>query len=117
MNKVFLIGRLAKDVELRRTQSNKAVASFTLAVDRRKKDAGADFIPCVAWEGTAEAASRYLAKGSKCAVSGWISTRTYEKNGERRYVTEITADEIEFLDPRNKEEYPIETGEDQTLPF
>lgn len=121
MNKVILIGRLSKDVELRFTQSNKAVTSFSIAVDKRKKEEGADFFNCVAWGTIAENMNRYLAKGSKVAVYGRLSTRSYEKNGSKQYVTEVVADEVEFLDSKNHNQQPSQNfqqiNDDDELPF
>ena len=105
MNKVVLIGRLVRDPEVRYTQSGKAVASFTLAVDRRFSRAAqqegrqtADFIPVVAWDKLAEACSNYLTNGRRTAVEGRIQVRSYEaKDGSKRYVTEIIAESVEFL--------------------
>lgn len=98
MNKVFLVGRLTKAPELKTTPNGVSVATFTLAVNRRGKEAGADFLPIVAWRTTAELCGKYLSKGQKAAVSGEIQTRSYEaKDGSRRYVTEIQADDVEFL--------------------
>ena len=96
MNKWQGIGRVTKDIELRKTQSGKSVASFTLAV-RRDKDS-TDWIPCIAWNKTAELLSQYVHKGNRIGVSGRIQTRNYESNGQRVYVTEVVADEIEFLE-------------------
>ncbi|CAG7838942.1 single-stranded DNA-binding protein [Clostridium novyi B str. ATCC 27606] len=106
MNKVVLVGRLTKDPELRFTPgTGKAVATFTLAVNRRFKSPGqpeADFLPIVVWGKTAENTANYVGKGSQVGVSGAIHTRSYEaKDGTRRYVTEIVADEVQFLDSRN----------------
>lgn len=98
MNKVFLVGRLTKAPELKTTPNGVSVATFTLAVNRRGKEAGADFLPIVAWRTTAELCGKYLSKGQKAAVSGEIQTRSYEaKDGSRRYVTEVQADDVEFL--------------------
>lgn len=102
MNRVFLTGNLTADPEMRQTQSGIQCATFRLAVQRRyKNQAGereADFINVVAWRQTAELAGKYLAKGSKCGVVGWIMTRSYDgSDGNRRYVTEVVAEEIEFL--------------------
>lgn len=103
MNKVVLIGRLARDPEVRYTQSGKAVTSFTLAVDRRvRKDVDAqqtaDFIPVVAWDKLAEACGNYLNKGERAAVEGRIQVRNYEaQDGSKRYVTEVIAENVEFL--------------------
>lgn len=103
MNKVVLIGRLTKDPELRFTPGNgTAVASFTLAVDRRFKKEGqqeADFVPIVVWGKQAESTANYMSKGKLMGVSGRIQTRTYDaKDGTKRYVTEVVADEVQFLE-------------------
>lgn len=103
MNKVVLIGRLTKDPDLRFTAGKgTAVASFTIAVDRRFKTPGqpeADFIPVVVWGKQAEATANYMSKGKLISVSGRIQTRSYEANdGTRRYVTEVVADEVQFLE-------------------
>lgn len=96
-NRVILIGRLTKPPELRYTQSGTAVATFTLAVDRQKKDE-ADFIPIVAWQKTAEACANYLDKGSLVAVEGRIQIRRYEdKQGQKRTATEVIAEAVKFL--------------------
>ena len=89
MNSVHIIGRLTKDPEVRYTQSGKAFARFTLAVDRRGgKDKGADFIPCQAWDKLAETIGDYTQKGSKIAVEGRIQTGSYEKNGQKTYTVD-----------------------------
>ena len=104
MNRAIIIGNLTRDPELRTTASGKSVCSFTVAVNRGfgdKKDV--DFIPVVTWEKTAESCAKFLAKGRKVGVSGRIQTRSYEaNNGERRYVTEIVADDVEFLTPKGE---------------
>lgn len=100
MNKVSLIGRLTKDVEVRYTQSNIPVGSFTLAVNRRFAKEGeqqADFINIIAWNKTAEFCSKYFKKGQQIGLVGRIQTRTYEdNNGQKRYVTEVVAEEVYF---------------------
>ena len=109
MNKAILIGRLTRDPEVRYTQSGVAVCTFTLAVDRRfaRRDANAgqptaDFIPIVAWRKLAEICGNNLIKGRRISVEGRIQVRSYEaQDGAKRYVTEIVADEIEFLDSRS----------------
>lgn len=106
MNRVVLVGRLTKDPELRFTPgTGKAVATFTLAVNRRFKSQGqpeADFIPIVVWGKQAENTANYVGKGRMVGIGGSIQTRSYEaKDGTRRYVTEIVADEVQFLEPRN----------------
>ncbi len=102
MNKVFLIGRLTKDPELRYTGNNTPVASFTLAVNRaytnQSGEREADFINVVVWRKQAENVKNYLSQGSQAAVDGRIQTRSYDdNNGQRRYVTEVIADNVEFL--------------------
>lgn len=103
MNRVVLIGRLTKDPELKFTPgTGTAVTSFTLAVDRRFKKEGqqeADFIPIVVWGKQAESTANYMSKGRLMGVSGRIQTRSYDaKDGTRRYVTEVVADEVQFLE-------------------
>jgi len=126
MNKVFMIGNLSKDVDLRTTQSGKAVATLTIAVNRRFKgqdgEKVTDFFTVVAWNQLGEMCGKYLAKGKKVAVSGELQTRSYDaKDGSKRYVTEIIADEVEFLSPREKPESVEPEGfvdiEDDQLPF
>lgn len=107
MNKVVLIGRLTKDPELKFTPGNgTAVTTFTLAVDRRFSKDGqreADFIPIVVWGKQAESTANYMSKGKLMGVSGRIQTRSYEaKDGTRRYVTEVIAEEVKFLEWGNK---------------
>ncbi|ACA47059.1 single-stranded DNA-binding protein [Clostridium botulinum] len=103
MNKVVLIGRLTKDPELKFTPGNgTAVANFTLAVDRRFSKDGqreADFIPIVVWGKQAESTANYMSKGKLMGVSGRIQTRSYEaKDGTKRYITEVIAEEVKFLE-------------------
>lgn len=104
MNKVMLVGNLTRDPELRTGNSGKSVCNFTLAVNRRFKNAQgemeADFPNVVAFGQTGELVAKYLAKGRKCGVVGRLQTRTYEKDGTKRYVTEVIADEVEFLSSR-----------------
>ncbi|MCI6231700.1 MAG: single-stranded DNA-binding protein [Selenomonas sp.] len=108
MNKVILIGRLTRDPEVRYTQSGIAVCTFTLAVDRRfaKRDANdgrptADFIPIVCWRKLAEICGNNLVKGRRVGVEGSMQVRSYDaQDGSKRYVTEVVADEVEFLDSR-----------------
>ena len=103
MNKVILVGRLTKDPEVKNTASQVPFCNFTVAVDRRFKDANgqrqADFISCVAWRQTASFIGSYFRKGSKIGLSGSIQTRTYDdNNGQKRYVTEVVVDEAEFVE-------------------
>lgn len=106
MNKVFLIGNLSKDPELRTTNSGTSVCTFSIAVNRRKDKDGnstADFFSIVAWRQLAELCGKYLAKGRKVSVVGELQNRSYEANdGTKRHVTEIVANEIEFLTPKGE---------------
>ena len=105
LNKVILIGRTTKEVELRRTSSGTAVATFTLAVDNRfvLKDgkSSTDFISCVAWSNTAETMEKYVRKGALIAVEGRIQTRNYDnKDGNRVYITEVVVENMRMLESR-----------------
>lgn len=100
MNKVFLIGRLVRDPELRYTGNNTPVATFTLAVKRQASEES-DFIPIVFWSKQGETCGKYLKKGSRVSVLGRIQVRNYEdKNGQKRYVTEVVGESFEFLDSK-----------------
>lgn len=105
LNKAVIIGRLTRDPEMRHIPSGAAVANFTVAVDRnftnQQGERETDFIPVVTWRGLAENCARYIGKGSLVAVAGRIQVRNYDdKDGIRRYITEIVADEVQFLDTR-----------------
>ena len=110
LNKIFLQGRLVADPELRHTQNGIAVASFRLAVDRDFKDREtgerkADFINIVAWRQTAEFVSRFLTKGRLAIVEGKLQTRDYtDRDGNRRYATEVVADNVYFGDSKRDSE-------------
>lgn len=108
LNRIVLIGRLARDPELRFTQSGKAVCQFTLAVDRPFTGADgnreADFINIVVWNKPAESCDQYLAKGKLAAVDGRLQIRSYEGNdGQRRWVTEVIAETVRFLSPKGED--------------
>ena len=108
MNKIILIGRNTKDIELRTTTSGTEVASFTLAVNRNYKNAEgnyeADFISCVAYKGLAKTISNYVKKGDRLAVDGRLQTRNYTNSeGTKVYVTEIIVENIDFIETRKKE--------------
>lgn len=109
MNKIFLIGNLTRDPELRTTQSGIPVCSFTVAVNRRSRqgaEAGqpdADFFRITTWRQQAENCNRYLAKGRKVGVTGTLTLQSYTGNdGQQRYSLEVQADEVEFLTPRGE---------------
>lgn len=131
LNKIFLMGRLTRDPELRRTQSGTAVASFALAVDRDYKDQDGqretDFVDIVAWRSTAEFVSKYFSKGRMAVVEGRLQVRLWtDKDGNKRRTTEVVADNVYFGDskkvsdsdtspaPDFREVPPEEKGE---LPF
>lgn len=101
MNKIYLIGNLTRDPEMKTTQSGLSVCNFTLAVNRRQSKDGeqqADFFNIVAWRQLGDLCGRYLAKGRKAAVIGSMQTRTYEaKDGSKRTAYDVIADEVEFL--------------------
>lgn len=106
LNKVVLIGRLTRDPDMRFTQSQKAVCSFNLAVNRnfttQSGEREADFINVVCWGRTAENVSKFLSKGSLVAVDGRIQTRNYDNaQGQRVYVTEVVAESVTFLESKN----------------
>ena len=132
MNKVIMIGRLTKDPELRYTNSGKAVANYTLAVDRDYKKEGqpdADFIRCVAYDKGGEFAGKYLKKGTKIAIVGHIQTGSYEKNGQKVFTTDVIVEHHEFCESKkqggNMDDlaqfsnvtFTEEVGEDGELPF
>lgn len=105
MNKAILVGNLTRDPESKQTPSGVSCATFTVACNRRYVNQQgvreADFLMCVAWRATADYALRYLRKGSKVAVEGTIQTRSYDaQDGSKRYVTEISVDNIESLGSR-----------------
>lgn len=112
-NIAVLIGRTTRDIELRQTKSGISVASFTLAVDRNnsKQKGEADFIPCVAWNRTAEILSQYAPKGRLISVTGRIQTREYDnKDGQRVHVTEVMADRVELLPNGQKTQNGSQNG-------
>lgn len=102
LNKVILGGRLTSDVELKQTPQGIAVCTFSIAVNRKGKDAQADFINCQAWRGTAEFVSKFFKKGSSICITGSIQTRTWDdQNGNKRYATEVNVDEAYFVDGKS----------------
>ncbi|EAE2564331.1 single-stranded DNA-binding protein [Listeria monocytogenes] len=106
MNRIVLVGRLTKDPDLRYTPAGAAVATFTLAVNRaftnQNGEREADFIQCVVWRKPAENVANFLKKGSMAGVDGRIQTRNYEdSDGKRVFVTEVVAESVQFLEPKN----------------
>lgn len=104
MNKILLIGRIVKDVNLSETQSGIAVCRFAIAVNRRRTSEGepqTDFFNVTAWRGLAESVARYCKKGNKVAVTGSVQIRTYEGNdGVKRTAVDVVAEDVEFLTPK-----------------
>lgn len=118
MNKVIIVGRLVRDPETRYTQAGKSATSFTVAVDRygEKK---ADFIPVIAWEKLAETCGNNLGKGRLVLVEGRLQIRSYEtKEGQKRTVAEVVAQNVQFLDHKKKEEnsYDMNSFGKEVLP-
>ena len=115
MNKVFLIGRLTKDPDLRYTTSNIPTASFSVAVNRTFENQNgvreADFINIVVWRKQAENVKKYVSKGSLVAIDGRIQTRNYEdKEGKKVYVTEVVADNVQFLESKGSRNTDSNSG-------
>ena len=101
LNHSTIMGRLVRDPELRRTNSGKAVTSFTIACDKPGKDSGASFIDCVAWEKTAEFINNYFLKGSAIIVEGRLESRQYEtKDGQKRTVLEVVVTQGHFCEKK-----------------
>lgn len=137
MNKVILVGRLTKDIEVRYTQTGKAVARFILAVNRRvnkdKEKQQADFIPIIVWNKLAEVCSKYLTKGSQMLVEGHLQIRDYvAQDGKKHYIAEVIAQELEFMGSKviagneqlqnqeqniSQEEITQDTATDEEIPF
>ena len=124
MNKIILIGNLTKDPELSQTNNGIAYCKMSIAVNRDFANANgerqADFFNIMTWRGLAENCKKYLSKGKKIAVSGRVETRTYEQDGVKKYMTEVIADDIEFLSPRSAEQAETpqaEVVDDDDLPF
>lgn len=105
LNRVILIGRLTKDVDLKKTSSGLSVATFTIAVNRMKDKDGnqqADFINCVAWRQTADFLAQYSHKGDMIGLEGRIQTRNYDgSDGKKVYITEVVADNVQLLSSKN----------------
>jgi len=118
LNQIVLIGNLTRDPELRYTPDGTPVTSFTVAVNRpfvnRQGEREADFVPIVVWRKRAETCSEYLMKGSQVAVEGRLQVRNYEdKDGIRKWVTEVVARRVDFLQ-RLKKQFPSQISEEET---
>ena len=119
LNRVCLVGRLGRDVELKKTGNGKPYAFFSLVVGRNFKTTDgqdADFITVVCWGKVAENTAQYCSKGSLVSIDGRLQTRTYENNGQKVYVTEVVADSVQFIDTRKKAEATKQEAPRQEAP-
>jgi single-stranded DNA-binding protein 3 len=108
MNKIILVGRMTKDIEIRYTQNQKEVGNFDLAVNRNYKNANGeydtDFFKCIAWGNLAKTIQTYTSKGSQIAIEGRVENRTYQANdGTNRYVTEVVVEGVHLIDFKKNE--------------
>jgi single-strand DNA-binding protein len=108
MNKIILVGRMTKDIEIRYTQNQKEVGSFDLAVNRNYKNANGghdtDFFKCIAWGNLAKTIQTYTSKCSQIAIEGRVENRTYQANdGTNRYVTEVVVEGVHLIDFKKNE--------------
>lgn len=125
LNKTIIMGRLVRDPELRHTQSDTSVCSFTLAVDRDGKDKGVDFIDCTAWRNTADFVSKYFSKGRMAIVDGRLQFREWtDKEGNKRRTAEVVVSSVYFGDSKREERREEEDApqfeelkDDGVLPF
>ena len=132
LNHNVIMGRLVRDPELRRTGTGKSVVSFTIACDKPGKDNGADFIPCVAWDKTADFVDQYFMKGNPITVEGRLTSRQYEnKDGKKQTVLEVTVSQVHFCGKKEEKsdgfaggepdykqnDFATLEGEDAQLPF
>lgn len=107
LNHVTIHGRFARDPELRRTQTGKAVVSFTLAVDNQGKDNGASFIPCVAWDKTGEFVNNFFQKGNAIIVEGRVESREWtDKEGHKRTTLEVIVNQAHFCEKKETNTAP-----------
>lgn len=121
INRSTLVGRLTKDPELRYTSNNVATVQFTIAVNRSfTNQAGereADFVPCIAWRKQAENLANFMQKGALVGVDGRLQTRTYEaQDGSKRFVMEVVAEQVHFLESKKREQAPLPEPPRQTVP-
>lgn len=120
MNLIILTGRLVKDIELRYTSSQVAVASFTLALDRGKdkdgNDKGADFPRCLAFGKTAEFLEKWTAKGKRITLIGRIQTGSYDKDGVKHYTTDIVAEKVEIIDWNDSKKQAAPSYDNSDIP-
>lgn len=122
MNKVQLVGRLTRDVELKTTASGVSVCSFTIAVNRRFKNPQGeyetDFINCVAWRQGAELLAKHFKKGNTVGLVGSIQTRNYDnKDGQKVFVTEVSVEEVHFVESKKSEDAPVVSDQSGFMPM
>lgn len=130
LNRAILIGRLTRDPELKYLPSGAPVANFTIAVDRsftnKQGERETEFVPIVVWQKAAENCVKYIGKGSLVAVDGRLQVRSYDQDGQRRYITEVVAEDVRFLDRRGgkgsqgQDQYDGHQGvniDDDDIPF
>lgn len=120
MNNVCLIGRITKDIEIKKTSDGKSYCGFSVAVDRYKDSV--DFIPCKAWDATADNIAKYFHKGDKIGITGALSTRSWEDNGEKRFSMEVLVRGFDFVnskksDTTESKPAPVEDEPSGNLPF
>ena len=106
INTIVISGRLGRDPEMKYTQAGKAVTSFSVAVDRRGRDAGADWFQVTAWEKLGELCSEHLAKGRQVVIRGRMTSREYEKDGAKRTAWDLIAEDVQFIGPREESSEP-----------
>ena len=120
MNRVFLIGRLVKDIEVKELSTGAKIGNFTIAVPRRYKDENGevvvDYFRCITWKGNAESMEKFTHKGSQIAIAGTLQNRCWDDNGEKKYYTEVNVDEIKFLDSKETPKGATEVSDDD-CPF
>lgn len=117
MNKVFLIGGLTRDPEAGTTQSGINFCKFSIGVTRyMSKEKESDFFNIVVWRGLADNCAKYLFKGSRVAISGSLRTGSYEKDGQKRYTTEVLAEDVEFLTSKSSSNESISQAEPPSRP-
>ena len=118
LNSVILMGRLTKSPELKKTPSDISVCSFTIAVERRFDKEKTDFINIVTWRQTAEFVAKYFTKGQMIAVMGEIQNREYEKDGQKRTITEVVASQVSFCGDKTESKAESKSIDvDEELPF
>lgn len=124
MNKAILVGNLTRDPEIRQTKTGVSTCTFTIAVNRLHTNGQgkreADFLPIVTWRGMAESCAKHLRQGNKVGIVGSIQTRSYDaQDGSKRYITEVVAEEVEFLTRKEKDPHGLEEPDEDEyeMPF